>query len=77
MSKVQCKWCGTSATSVSALTVNSCQRNPNKGKHELYEGSEKSKYTCKLCGTTATSISALTVNTCQRHPNRGKHEVAL
>jgi len=77
MAKVQCKWCGTSAPNVSALTINSCPRNPNKGRHELYEGSEKPKYTCKYCGTSAPSISALTINSCPRHPNKGKHEVAL
>lgn len=77
MSNVQCKWCGTKAPSVSALTANTCQRHPSKGRHELYEGSEKTKYICKHCGTSAPSINALTANTCQRHPSKGKHEVAL
>jgi hypothetical protein len=52
----------------------------NKGKHKLYEGSEKSKYTCKYCGTDRTSISSLTSIPCHRHPdgaNKGKHSPAL
>lgn len=78
MATVQCKWCGTSAANVSGLTINACSRNPNKGgRHELYEGSEKTQYICKYCGTSASSISALTTNSCSRHPNKGRHEVAL
>ena len=71
--------CGTKATSVSTLTSLSCMRHPNgKGKHQLYEGSEKSRYTCKYCGTGASSISSLTALSCMRHPNgKGKHSPAM
>lgn len=81
--KFYCKYCGTNATSVSNLTLTSCPRHPNgphKGKHVLYEGSEKSQYTCRYCGTHASSISNLVVPSCPRHPNgnhRGHHEPAL
>jgi DNA polymerase III epsilon subunit-like protein len=53
---------------------------PNKGKHVLYEGSEKPKYQCKFCGTSNASLVSLTSNPCMRHPsgpNKGKHEPAL
>ena len=79
MPKFYCEYCGVAASSVSSLTINACSRHPegtNKGKHTLYEGSEKPKYTCKFCGTTASTISSLTVNACGRHPNgtnKGKH----
>lgn len=78
-----CKNCGTERSSVSSLTSASCQRHPdgpNKGKHILYEGSEKSRYICKFCGTDRSSIASLTSASCHRHPNganKGKHEPAL
>jgi predicted nucleic acid-binding Zn ribbon protein len=78
-----CKHCGHKTASVSTLTSGSCLRHPsgaNKGKHALYEGSEKSKYTCKNCGRDAPSLSTLTSGTCLRHPdgaNQGKHQPAL
>jgi len=76
--KYYCKWCGSNYSSISNLTANTCSRNPTKGgRHELYEGSEKSKYTCKYCGTSYSSLSNLTANTCTRHPAKGKHEAAL
>jgi transcription elongation factor Elf1 len=81
--KFYCKYCGTSASSIASLTNNSCHRHPSgagKGKHVLYEGSEKSQYTCKFCGTKASSIASLTNNSCSRHPSgpsKGKHEPAL
>jgi DNA-directed RNA polymerase subunit RPC12/RpoP len=83
MSNYYCEHCGTKYTSVSSLTINSCPRHPagsNKGKHKLYEGSEKAKYTCKFCGTNYSSLSTLTINSCPRHPlgsNKGKHAPAL
>ena len=83
MANFYCKYCGTKASSISGLTSNSCHRHPlgsGKGKHALYEGSEKSQYVCKYCGTKASSISSLTANTCHRHPNgpgKGRHEPAL
>jgi len=81
--KVYCKYCGASAPSVSALTINYCTKHPDspgKGKHALYEGSEKSSYVCKYCGSKAPNISALTINRCIRHPkgnNKGFHEPSL
>lgn len=83
MAKFQCEYCGTDRSSVSSLTGGSCHRHPlgaNKGKHKLYEGSEKSKYTCKYCGTDRSSISSLTGGSCHRHPdgaNKGKHSPAM
>ncbi|QQS51101.1 MAG: hypothetical protein IPM71_16325 [Bacteroidota bacterium] len=83
MAKVLCKYCGSSASTISSLTANTCPRHPlgsHKGKHALYEGAEKSQYECKYCGSKASSISSLTANTCPRHPNgshKGKHEPAM
>ena len=83
MANFYCKYCGTKASSVSGLTASSCSRHPlgaNKGKHNLYEGSEKPQYTCKYCGTKGSSISGLTASSCSRHPNganKGKHEPAM
>ncbi|HPB82151.1 MAG TPA: hypothetical protein PK200_08960, partial [Spirochaetota bacterium] len=65
------------------LTTVSCPRHPagaNKGKHKLYEGTEKSQYFCKHCGYKSSSISSLTASSCPRHPdgaNKGKHSPAL
>ena len=78
-----CKYCGSKYPSVSTLTSTSCHRHPsgpNKGKHALYESSEKSRYTCKNCGREYPSLSTLTASSCHRHPdgaNKGKHEPAL
>lgn len=78
-----CKYCGYKASSVSSLTIGLCHRHPNganKGKHALYEGSEKPRYTCKNCGQDASSLSSLTAGTCHRHPDgsyKGRHEPAL
>jgi hypothetical protein len=83
MANYYCEYCGTKALNVSHLTAGVCVRHPNgpnKGKHSLYQGSEKSQYTCKYCGTKATAISILTANVCVRHPNganKGKHAPAL
>lgn len=83
MSNVYCINCGYKATSVSSLTNLSCPRHPNgpnKGKHILYEGSEKSQYTCKYCGYRSSSINSLTNLICPRHPNganKGRHSPAL
>lgn len=83
MANYYCEYCGTKFSNVSSLTANSCMRHPsgsNKGKHKLYEGSEKQQYTCKYCGTKHSSISSLTANSCMRHPNgsnKGKHAPAL
>ena len=83
MANFYCEYCGTKSSSVSSLTANNCHRHPDgpgKGKHKLYEGTEKSQYTCKYCGTKSSSISSLTANNCPRHPNgpyKGKHAPAL
>ena len=78
-----CKYCGHKATTVASLTSAMCIRHPNgphKGRHALYEGSEKEKYTCRHCGIQFTSIASLTASKCIRHPNgphKGNHEPAL
>jgi len=83
MANYYCEYCGQKFSSVSSLTASSCIRHPlgpNKGKHKLYEGSEKSKYTCKYCGQSFGSISSMTASSCIRHangPNKGKHSPAL
>jgi predicted nucleic acid-binding Zn ribbon protein len=71
MPKFYCANCGSEFSSVQALTSCSCYRHPlgaNKGKHFLYEGSEKSKYTCKYCGQQYSSIRSMTSSVCYRHP---------
>ena len=83
MANYYCEYCGQKFSSVSSLTAAICPRHPNgvgKGKHKLYEGSEKTKYTCKYCGQTFNSLSSLTAASCPRHPNgmgKGKHAPAL
>lgn len=83
MANYYCEYCGIKYPSVSSLTNGSCMRHPNgshKGKHKLYEGSEKSQYVCKHCGTKYPSLSSLTNGSCMRHPNgshKGKHAPAL
>lgn len=62
MSNFYCEYCGTKSFSTVGLTANSCNRHPlgaSKGKHKLYEGSEKSQYNCKYCGTLASTIIGL------------------
>jgi hypothetical protein len=83
MAKFYCEYCGQSYSSVASLSAQPCQKYPygfNKGKHKLYEGSEKSKYTCKYCGQQHSSISSLVAQPCRKHPdgsNKGKHAPAL
>ena len=83
MDKYYCEYCGQSFSSVRLLAAASCPRHPNgcgKGKHKLYEGSEKPKYTCKYCGQQFSSLRILTAASCHRHPNgvgKGKHAPAL
>lgn len=83
MANYYCEYCGQKYSSVSSLTASSCSRHPNgpcKGKHKLYEGSEKSQYVCKYCGQKYSSLSSLTASSCSRHPNgpcKGKHAPAL
>ena len=83
MAHYYCEYCGTKSSSISSLTGSSCLRHPLgslKGRHKLYEGTEKTKYSCKYCGTSSSTISSLTGGTCSRHPNgslKGKHSPAL
>ncbi|WP_316849060.1 hypothetical protein [Pedobacter agri] len=79
MANFYCANCGSKFSSVTSLTSNACSRHPlGKGKHVLYEGSEKTKYTCKYCGSGNSSLSSLTSNSCSRHPQgKGKHSPAL
>jgi predicted nucleic acid-binding Zn ribbon protein len=83
MASFYCEYCGQKFSSVSSLTASNCFCHPNgaaKGKHKLYEGSEKSKYTCKYCGQNFSSLQSLTASSCFRHPNgpaKGKHAPAL
>lgn len=79
MANFYCEYCGSKYSSVSSLTAGNCSRHPDgRGKHKLYEGSEKSQYTCKYCGSKYSSLSSLTAGNCTRHPNgRGKHAPAL
>ena len=83
MASVYCEYCGVKLPSVQVLTATSCYRHPlgcNKGKHKLYQGSEKPQYTCKYCGIKYPSLSTLCAMTCSRHPNgsgKGKHSPAL
>jgi DNA-directed RNA polymerase subunit RPC12/RpoP len=72
---VYCKHCGIKMPDVRTLTLNSCLKSPSK-RHELYEGSEKSKYICKHCGMTMPTIQVLVANTCLKSPTK-RHEPAL
>ena len=83
MANYYCEYCGASASSITMLTHNNCLRHPlgaSKGKHKLYEGSEKSQYSCKYCGKTESTIQKLVNANCLRHPKgiaKGKHEPSL
>ena len=83
MARFYCKYCGAAFPSVQSLTACNCSRHPDgphRGKHALYEGSEKARYVCKYCGTQATSLLVLTGCFCSRHPDgphKGKHSPAL
>lgn len=83
MANFYCEYCGNKYPSVSSLTNGSCMRHPaggGKGKHKLYEGSEKSQYTCKFCGSKYPTLTSLTNGSCMRHPDgggKGKHAPAM
>ena len=78
-----CEYCGHKAQDARTLLAAPCPRHPdgcNKGKHKLYEGSEKSQYICKYCGHKFPSILVMTGATCVNHPkgsNKGNHSPAL
>jgi len=83
MTNYYCEHCGAKDSSIQHLTSGQCvyhQGGTLKGKHKLYEGSEKSQYFCKYCGSKDSSIQHLTAGQCPKHPNgvlRGKHSPAL
>ena len=83
MANYYCEYCGHRFPDVRQLVSGTCSRHPdgsNKGRHKLYEGSEKSKYTCKYCGHTFSSIMQMVGGTCAYHPkgsNKGNHAPAL
>ncbi len=79
----KCKYCGMNFPNMTALTVGTCGRHPNgihKGRHALYEGSDKQQYTCKYCGIKFANLNVLCAQPCGRHPNgphKGRHAPAL
>jgi DNA-directed RNA polymerase subunit RPC12/RpoP len=83
MANYYCEYCGSRYPDIANLTGNACPKHPNgqgKGKHSLYQGSEKSQYNCRYCGLKASSIQNLTTNACPKHPNgmgKGRHAPAL
>jgi hypothetical protein len=78
-----CENCGIKFSNPRDLLSNSCHQHPNgfgKGKHILYQGSEKSKYFCKFCGTSFSNLRDLCGNSCAKHPygfGKGHHRPAL
>lgn len=78
-----CRYCGVRRSSVQSLTAGYCPRHPagaGKGRHVLYQGSEKKQYTCMYCGVKRSDIASLTAGYCSRHPagaGKGRHEPAL
>lgn len=78
-----CEYCGHKFPSVRLLTSGTCPRHPdgaNKGRHKLYEGTEKREYTCKYCGHKFSSILLMTSGTCANNPkgaHKGSHAPAL
>jgi hypothetical protein len=83
MSKSICEYCGEEKATTKILTSNNCAKHPSgtyKGKHKLYEGSEKNKYECKYCGEQKATIKILTSNKCGKHPlgfYKGNHSPAI
>ena len=78
-----CEYCGHKFPTVRMLVSATCSRHPdgsNKGKHKLYEGTEKSAYTCRYCGKQFHSILSMAGVPCSYHPkgsNKGNHSPAL
>lgn len=83
MPKYYCEYCGQSFSDVRQLTSAPCAYHPdgtNRGRHKLYEGSEKSRYTCRYCGTQFSTIMQMVTAPCAYHPkgtNKGRHSPAL
>jgi len=69
------EYCGIMHAQISNLVATPCFRHPdgpNKGKHKLYEGTEKAHCNCIYCGTSTSSIANLTSIPCFRHPKDSK-----
>ena len=83
MPNFYCGYCGHKFNNVRSLTSCSYPRHPDgpsKGKHKLYEGTEKDEYTCKYCGHKFNNLFTMTGCSCPRHPDgpsKGKHSPAL
>ena len=83
MPKYYCEYCGRSFPDVRQLASAPCAYHPdgtNRGRHKLYEGSEKSRYTCRYCGTQFSTIMQMVTAPCAYHPkgtNKGRHSPAL
>ena len=83
MANYYCEYCGHKFPDVRLLVSATCVKHPDgshKGKHKLYEGSEKSEYICKYCGRKFSSIMLMTSGTCANHPkgsNKGGHAPTL
>ena len=80
MANHYCEYCGTPSSNITSLVSTSGHRHPlgsGKGKHKLYEGSEKSQYACKYCGISSNTLLSLTSTSCFRHPSGGNHSPAL
>ncbi|GBU26298.1 hypothetical protein R83H12_02998 [Fibrobacteria bacterium R8-3-H12] len=75
MPNYYCKHCGTKYQNLQNMLMSGCSKSPTR-KHELYEGSEKSKYTCKYCGVSMQTLQSLVISTCHKSPSK-HHEAAL
>lgn len=75
VAKVQCKYCGSQYGSIKQMVINNCSKSPNR-KHQLYEGSIKSKYQCKDCGSKYNTIAQMVINNCKKN-STGRHQPAL
>ena len=59
MANYYCEYCGHRFVDARQLVSATCPRHPdgsNRGRHKLYEGTEKYNHTCKQCGHTSASI---------------------
>lgn len=79
----KCKYCGMNFPNMTPLAGGTCGRHPDgphKGRHALYEGTDKSQYTCKYCGMKFSNLNVLCAQPCGRHPqgpHKGRHSPAL
>ena len=83
MATFYCEYCGHKFADVRQLVNSTCSNHPegpNRGKHKLYEGREKSSYLCRFCGRTFPTIMQMVYAPCSNHPkgcNKGHHSPAL